>query len=86
MRASVFDDDAVQVARIDQAIAAFQARSAAEQGKGQFLLAALQTERVHILKYNRRAGRKPVKLARSARTPLAVTAAAASRGNLEAVL
>jgi hypothetical protein len=84
MRASIADDDMIQLSRIDNAIAAFHARRPAEQNKSQLLLAALHKERRHILHCNARAARSLTSQARGLSTAAAAPGAAAEPIAMEA--
>jgi len=80
----IADEDMIQLRRIDSAIAAFHARTPAQQNRSQLLLAALEKERTHILHHNARAARRLTSRARGLPMAAAAPGAAAGRIAMEA--
>ncbi len=57
MRALIAKDDG-QLRRLESSIAAFRSRSAAEQSRMAFLLAALEREKAELLSFTRHPSRR----------------------------
>lgn len=68
MRALIANDDG-QLRRIEQTIANIEARPQAERDRMSLLLAALQTERTHILRYSRNLRQQHRPIVRRRRAP-----------------